>query len=588
MNALSWNCRGLGSPRTVRVLSDLVKSHSPNVLFLSETISKSGAIEKLRVKLGFAHCFVVDCVGRSGGLCVMWRNNVAGEVAGFSQNHIDMVFKHNNVAQWRLSCFYGFPERARRQNSWDLIRCLASKSNLPWCIMGDFNDLLYESDKWGQHSHPRSLMEGFRLALEESGLIELELHGGKYTWEKSRGKPEWVRERLDRCFATRTWWDLFPLCKLSMFHASVSDHEPLFLDLLNISCSRKAFRFKFENTWLKEPSFRSDVMQYWISLPTINILPKLISVSGFMARWGRNFFHKFREKIKHQKEVVAALVDRVDIDGVQQYFSENDKLHELLLHEEIYWRQRAKTFWLVEGDANTKFFHATATSRRKANHVSFLMNDQGVPEYDHGKMCELVAAYFQKVFMNNQHGDGDLSLAAERCVTVEQNRDLVATLTYEEFSLAVKQMHPDKASGPDGLNPAFFQNFWNILGSEVFSCCKEWLEKGCFPANLNDTNVVLIPKKENACDLRDLRPIALCNVLYKIMAKVLANRLKGILPSLISEQQSAFVPGRSIADNVLVAFEIIHHMQRKRSGDTGEVALKLILARHMIEWIGLF
>lgn len=95
----------------------------------------------------------MDCAGRGGDLGVLWWNNVACEVSGFSQNHVDIIFLHNSVAKWRLSCFYGFPERTRCQNSWNLIRLLANKSNLPWCIMGDFNDL--------KNSHPRSLMEVF-------------------------------------------------------------------------------------------------------------------------------------------------------------------------------------------------------------------------------------------------------------------------------------------------------------------------------------------------------------------------------------------------------------------------------------------
>lgn len=136
-------------------------------------------------------------------------------------------------------------------------------------------------------------------------------------------------------------------------------------------------------------------------------------------------------------------------------------------------------------------------------------------------------------------------------------------------------MHSDKASGPDGLNPAFFQDFWPVLGRDVFGCCISWLNTNSFPNDINNTNVVLIPKKADACLLKDLRPIALCNVLYKIVPKILANRLKEVLPSIISENQSAFVANRSITDNVHIAFEIIHHMKRKSSGNDGEVALKL-------------
>lgn len=103
----------------------------------------------------------------------------------------------------------------------------------------------------------------------------------------------------------------------------------------------------------------------------------------------------------------------------------------------------------------------------------------------------------------------------------------------------------------------------------MFVCCKNWLADNAFSAELNDTNVVLIPKKDNADEMKDFRPISLCNVLYKILAKVLANRLKRILPGIIFENQSAFVPERSITDNVLVAFEVLHHMRGKKKGKEG-------------------
>lgn len=80
---------------------------------------------------------------------------------GYSQNHIDVHFIESNTPVWRLSCFYGFPERNRRKNSWDLIRLLANVSQFPWAIMGNFNDLLYSSDKKGRAPHPTSLTDGF-------------------------------------------------------------------------------------------------------------------------------------------------------------------------------------------------------------------------------------------------------------------------------------------------------------------------------------------------------------------------------------------------------------------------------------------
>lgn len=336
MNLLSWNCQGLGNSRAVRVLRDILRSHQPNFLFLSETLSVGSKIAELSLKLGFSNFFAVDKHGRGGGLAAMWKHTMVCQVVGSSQNHIDVAVKESNNVSWRLSCYYGFPERERRQEAWDFLRSLATNSQAPWCVIGDFNDILYSYDKKGRHPHPQRYMNGFKQAIEDCSLIEIDLLGGRYTWEKSKGTADWVRERLDRAFATESWWQLFLLCTLSVFHATVSDHEPIKLALVNTTVTRKDFRFRFENTWLKDATFHSDVSKFWRDLPTSHLLPKLISVSSFMARWGRNFFQIFRDKLLKQKEILDLLKDREDDDGIQMYFDEKAKLNDLLLHEEIY------------------------------------------------------------------------------------------------------------------------------------------------------------------------------------------------------------------------------------------------------------
>ena len=147
-------------------------------------------------------------------------------------------------------------------------------------------------------------------------------------------------------------------------------------------------------------------------------------------------------------------------------------------------------------------------------------------------------------------------------------------------------MHPDKSPGPDGMNPAFFQKFWHIVGGDVTAACLHFIDNCEFPNELNATAIVLIPKKSKPECLADLRPIALCNVLYKIVAKMLANRMKAVLSSIISENQSAFVPGRAITDNILISAEIMHYLKRKRQGKTGIAALKIDMSKayDRIEW----
>lgn len=114
MNLLSWNCRGVGNPRTVRILSDLIRSLNPTFVFLSETLVDRDIIAQICTKFGFADFFAVNRVGRGGGLAIMWRHTVECRVLHHSNNHIDVHFFENNIPVWRLSCYYGFPERVRR------------------------------------------------------------------------------------------------------------------------------------------------------------------------------------------------------------------------------------------------------------------------------------------------------------------------------------------------------------------------------------------------------------------------------------------------------------------------------------------
>lgn len=199
----------------------------------------------------------------------------------------------------------------------------------------------------------------------------------------------------------------------------------------------------------------------------MHLLPKLNSVSRYMEKWGRDFFNKFKEKVRRQKLILDDLKNKNDDYSVKQYVIEHDKLNEILLHEEIYWKQRAKLFWLKEGDDNTKNFHAHASIRKSNNRIDFLMTDAGRKVDSDAEMGEVIHDYFSNSFAASNNVQMNRTIASPRVISAEQNQSLIADMTFEEFTEAVYQMHPDKASGPDGLNPAFYQNFWNVMGSEV-------------------------------------------------------------------------------------------------------------------------
>jgi len=110
---------------------------------------------------------------------------------------------------------------------------------------------------------------------------------------------------------------------------------------------------------------------------------------------------------------------------------------------------------------------------------------------------------------------------------------------------------------------------------QYFTVASSWLDSETIPSNLDASHIVLAPKGDNLKSKKDLQPIFLCNVLYKIISKVLANRLRPLIDKWIYPEQAAFVPSRSIMDNALTTFEILHYMRSKHEGKIGDVALKL-------------
>ena len=125
-------------------------------------------------------------------------------------------------------------------------------------------------------------------------------------------------------------------------------------------------------------------------------------------------------------------------------------------------------------------------------------------------------------------------------------------------------MLPTKAPDPDGISAILFQKYWVIVGNDVICMVLNVLNSNMSMVEINKTNITLVPKIKNPTKMIDFRPISLCNVVYKLISKVSANRLKIILPQIISENQSAFLSGRLITDNVLVAFELMHYLERKK------------------------
>ena len=126
-------------------------------------------------------------------------------------------------------------------------------------------------------------------------------------------------------------------------------------------------------------------------------------------------------------------------------------------------------------------------------------------------------------------------------------------------------LHPHKAPDADGFNGHFFRRAWNSIGEEIISGIKYFFDTGRLLKELNATVISLVPKVTNPSSLNEFRPISCCSTIYKCISKVIANRLKLVLPSLIDKAQSAFIKGRHISDNILLTQELMRNYHRQDS-----------------------
>lgn len=194
--------------------------------------------------------------------------------------------------------------------------------------------------------------------------------------------------------------------------------------------------------------------------------------------------------------------------------------------------------------------------------------------------------YFSTLFKSAETEWESVIECVDRRITEEQNLELLMPVEEEEVKRALFSMHPEKSPGPDGMSPGFYQKYWNTVGKDLTSLLKNFFDTASLDSHLTDTNIVLIPKKKCPVQMTDLRPISLCNVAYKVISKVLANRLKRVINGIISETQSAFIPGRLITDNIMLSYEVMHFMKRKTKGKKGWMALNLDMSKayDRVEW----
>ena len=231
MRALGWNCQGLRNPRLVRSLCKLVQQWNPNFVFLSETKLKTKSMEKEKNKesASFTNGLVIPSFGRSGGLALLWRKEITVEIQNYSDRHIDAIVTKDSRFKRQITGFYGNLEVHRRKESWDLLKALIRKFQLPWLCFGDFNEIVSTAEKMGGARRTQRLMDDFREVINCCRFKDLRFCGPEFTWCNMQEGRHRMYLRLDRALVTQEWIDHYKDMKVHHLVESTSDHYTLLI-----------------------------------------------------------------------------------------------------------------------------------------------------------------------------------------------------------------------------------------------------------------------------------------------------------------------------------------------------------------------
>ncbi|KAE8727131.1 TUDOR-SN protein 1 isoform 2 [Hibiscus syriacus] len=532
---------GLGKKEKHRVVQNLVSEKKPSFLFLQET-----KLEKLPMSF----------LRRSGlnGLQGSVESPAIGSSGGSSLITLGVA---SNV--------YGPSVEEEKAAFFDELGLFLNGFSIPLCVGGDFNAYLNEEEKLGR-GHNRNSLETFNHFIQQTGLIDLPLVGGNFTWSSYRDLPTVVR--LDRFLVNCNFSAEFAGINQFLLPKSISDHNAIFLESGADNWGKRPFRLF--NYLLSEDGFEEMVVEsvkrFKEENSGVGILSMLRNTKSAIKCWSgdRNQFPRMD---------ISMLEDKIhQIEkGMQHHPPSNDvvistelrllrnELWRLLRIEEQIWVQKSREKWVKGGDRNSKFFHTCASIRRRLNSL-YALNVDGVITKDPGLIKSRVREHFFKAFncCSTMEVEGiNLDFAK---ISLQQN---LLEKEFTEDEIWGPLILDSKAPGPDGLNMGFFKTFWLSLKGDIlkffhnFYLGKEW-EHG-----INHSFLTLIPKGSNVGSLDDFRPISLVGGMYKILSKCLARRLRCCINDIISDSQFAFIHGRQILDCSFIANEGID-LWRKR------------------------
>ncbi|KAI0531357.1 hypothetical protein KFK09_000910 [Dendrobium nobile] len=569
----SWNVRGFNNPDKVSFCKSLISSHDLKLICILEAKVSASSINDqwfLRTHRLFENENSCNNITDSspGRIWIKWDSSVFSfQQILTSPQLIHGMLSVGSFPPIFLSVIYASNTIEERKGLWDLLLNYAPPLDKPWIVIGDFNCHRFESEKAGGTFVSNSKLGELNSMIFNCGLKDLSSTGLFYTWFNQRVENP-IHIKLDRVLVNNALLDFLPNAYYTVDPPLGSDHSPLILKSTHDKPT--AARFMFKNFWINMEGFWDDIWTAFSSRsprsPMASFCHSLRCLKSILKKrhWASSSYLSnalLEMKSKQNQCLIDIQYQPLDLKLNQQLKNINVDLAHLQAQWTSWIAQRAKVSWLTRGEDDLGFLFAKIRSRNNKNCIKEITTADG-HFTNFQDISNAIVKHFEGLF-NTPHASlpSPLDIPTGNLVPSHLRDMLVAPLTFGEVKIAVFDGNENSAPGPDGFTYAFYKKSWNVLGLQIFNAVNNFFISGNLPKGVKATAIALIPKCTHASNINDFRPISLCNVLYKIVAKVIANRLKVVLPFIIHDSQSGFIANRCSTDNIILASEILREFK---------------------------
>ncbi|KAL9235894.1 hypothetical protein vseg_010625 [Gypsophila vaccaria] len=315
--------------------------------------------------------------------------------------------------------------------------------------------------------------------------------------------------------------------------------------------------------WGASEKFIPLVQQHWnthiVGTHMFKLVKKMKLMKPILKQLNRDNYNDIEQTTEALEEQVFRLQKELGSDPTNGAIMEEEHrcVKDLMIKLEArasYLAQKSKQQWFSEGDTNNAYFHGIIKGRRIRNKVIEIEDMKGITQNSPEGIQTAFLEYYKSLLGSSQMTKSVHSKIIDqgpKC-TDQMREILMAPVIGKDIKEAVFSVPDIKSPGPDGFTSKFFKDSWLITGANVIEAVLDFFKERKLLQQLNATTLVLIPKNDRPTNVMHFRPIACCNVVYKVISKVLCSRLGQVLPHIIDQNQGAFIQGRNIQENILI------------------------------------